>query len=74
MTVPRVMPIDYVLPDPNNERTESDQSAISRLADSIKQHGLLQRLLVRPVNGRVMVVAGPRRLMAVRDPRKSRHR
>ena len=67
MTVPRSMPIDYVIPDPHNERSESDQGAISRLADSIKQHGILQRLLVRPLeNGRFMVVAGHRRLTAAR--------
>ena len=48
----RTVPLDHLDPDPNNERTESDQEAISRLADSIKQHGILQRLLVCPVDSR----------------------
>ena len=42
----RLIPLQHLIPDPHNERTESDKEAISRLADSIKQHGILQRLLV----------------------------
>lgn len=57
--------LDQLVPDPENERTAApDKEAIVRLADSIKLHGILHRLLVRPVNGKFMVIAGHRRLMA----------
>jgi len=68
MTKTRTLPLDHLIPDPDNERSDTDQEAISRLAHSIKQHGLLQRLLVRPVeSGKYMVVAGHRRLMAAKQ-------
>jgi len=64
----RTLDLDQLIPDPDNERTEApDKEAIARLADSITLHGVLQRLLVRPVNGRFMIVAGHRRLMAAQQ-------
>lgn len=46
---------------------ELDDEAISRLADSIRDHGLLQPLLVRPLeNGGYQLVAGERRWRACR--------
>lgn len=63
----KTLAFDQLVPDPDNERTETpDKEAIARLADSIRQHGILQRLLVRPVNGKFMVVAGHRRLEAAK--------
>jgi len=62
----RALPLEHLDPDPHNGRTKSDKEAIARLVDSIRSHGILQNLLVRPVNGRFMVVAGHRRLMAAR--------
>ncbi len=63
----QTLDLDQLIPDPDNERTEApDKGAIARLADSIKLHGILQRLVVRPVNGRFMVIAGHRRLMAAK--------
>jgi ParB/RepB/Spo0J family partition protein len=64
MPTTKTVDLEHLVPDPHNKRSDTDQEAISRLAASIKQHGILQRLLVRPVNGRFMVVAGHRRLMA----------
>jgi len=68
MTRPtKTLDLDHLIPDPDNERSEvPDKEAITRLADSIKLHGVLQRLLVRPANGKFMVIAGHRRLMAAR--------
>ena len=55
-----------IFPNKNQPRTDFDDSAISELAESIKQHGVLQPLLVRPVEGGYQIVAGERRWRASR--------
>lgn len=55
--------------EPNREqpRKEFDEQALSELAQSISQHGLLQPLLVRPLPlGGYQIVAGERRYRACR--------
>ncbi len=55
--------------EPNREqpRKEFDEQALSELAESISQHGLLQPLLVRPLTlGGYQIVAGERRYRACR--------
>lgn len=55
--------------EPNKEqpRKDFDDAALAELADSIREHGVLQPLLVRPmVNGRYQIVAGERRWRASR--------
>ena len=55
--------------EPNKEqpRKDFDDTALAELADSIREHGMLQPLLVRPmVNGRYQIVAGERRWRASR--------
>ncbi len=55
--------------EPNREqpRKEFDSAALSELADSISQHGILQPLLLRPmVAGSYRIVAGERRWRAAR--------
>lgn len=55
--------------EPNREqpRKEFDEQALSELAESISQHGLLQPLLVRPLTlGGYQIVAGERRYRASR--------
>ena len=48
-------------------RKEFDPEALEELADSIKRYGLLQPLVVRPINGgRYQLVAGERRWRASR--------
>ena len=53
----------------NNDRTTFNLDALRELAGSIKEHGLLQPPTVRPIQGTTdyEVVAGERRLRAVRD-------
>ena len=55
-----------IKPNPSQPRTEFDMNAISKLADSIKQHGLLQPLSVRKSADSAIyeLVAGERRLRA----------
>lgn len=55
--------------EPNSEqpRREFSPEALSQLAESIKEHGVLQPLVVRPrPNGRYQIVAGERRWRAAR--------
>jgi ParB/RepB/Spo0J family partition protein len=51
----------------NNDRTRFDQAALLELADSIREHGLAQPITVRLVGNVYQVVAGERRLRAIRD-------
>lgn len=55
--------------EPNREQPRRDfnEESISTLADSIKEHGLLQPIVVRPLeNGVYQIVAGERRWRACR--------
>src|SRR5579863_5354007 len=50
-------------------RAHFDKTALSELADSVKAHGVVQAILVRPKNGgdTFEVVAGERRVLAARQ-------
>jgi len=62
---PRGVPIDLVQRNPNQPRKHFDESELSELSDSIKAHGVLQPILVRPIaDGRYEIVAGERRWRA----------
>lgn len=55
--------------EPNREqpRKSFDDGAISALSDSIREHGMIQPILVRPLeNGSYQIVAGERRWRAAR--------
>lgn len=55
--------------EPNHDQPRKifDEKALSELADSISQHGILQPLVVRPLaNGSYQLVAGERRWRAAR--------
>ena len=59
--------ISEIEPNRNQPRKEFDENALSDLAQSISQHGLLQPLLVRPLPmGGYQIVAGERRYRACR--------
>ncbi len=54
-----------ILPDENQNRTVFESEPLSDLAASIRAHGILQPLLVRPdKNGTYRIVAGERRFRA----------
>ena len=53
-------------PNRDQPRKSFDDDSIAALADSIKQHGMLQPLLVRPYGGSYQIVAGERRWRAAR--------
>lgn len=59
--------ISEIEPNKSQPRIDFDEDAIATLADSIRQHGLLQPLLVRPLeDGGYQIVAGERRWRACR--------
>ncbi len=60
--------LSEIEPNKNQPRRDFDEQAISELADSIREHGLLQPILVRPLeNGMYQIIAGERRWRACRE-------
>ena len=62
------IPVESIRPNRNQPRTVFATGAIRKLADTIREHGLLQPLVVRRVRGAsgYELVAGERRLRAVK--------
>ncbi len=54
-------------PNPNQPRKDFDPEKLSELSDSIRNHGLLQPLIVVPRGDRFLLVAGERRWRAARQ-------
>lgn len=62
---PRSVPIDLVQRNPGQPRKHFDEAELTELANSIRTHGVLQPILVRPIaGGRYEIVAGERRWRA----------
>ena len=61
------IPVGSIDPNPNQPRQHFDEEALTELSASIRDVGVLQPLLVRPVGeGRYQLVAGERRWRAAR--------
>ncbi len=60
----RDVPLDMVVPSPLQPRTTFVDSPLDDLVESIRQHGIIQPLIVRPVNGKLELIAGERRWRA----------
>jgi ParB family chromosome partitioning protein len=58
--------IGDVTPNPHQPRARFDEDSLGELATSIAQVGVLQPVLVRPVDGRYELIAGERRWRAAR--------
>ena len=59
--------LSEIEPNRNQPRTNFDEDALAELADSIKKHGLIQPIVVRPTSSGVdQIVAGERRWRACR--------
>jgi ParB family chromosome partitioning protein len=56
--------IQDIVPNPDQPRREFDQSALEELADSIRQHGVVQPVIVVRHNEGYRIVAGERRWRA----------
>jgi ParB family transcriptional regulator, chromosome partitioning protein len=61
------IPVDSVVPNPHQPRVHFDEESLSDLASSIREIGVLQPILVRPVgDGSYQLIAGERRWRAAR--------
>ena len=59
--------INDIEPNRDQPRKDFDETALSELADSIAQHGLIQPIVVKPTTqGRYSIIAGERRWRACR--------
>jgi ParB family chromosome partitioning protein len=63
----RQVPVELVAPNPRQPRRSFDEDALVALAESLKDRGVLQPVLVRPVaGGTYELIAGERRWRAAR--------
>lgn len=63
----RVIPVDRVESNPEQPRLAFNEETLEELAASIREHGVLQPILVRPLDeGRYQLIAGERRWRASR--------
>jgi ParB family chromosome partitioning protein len=61
----RIVPLDKIDPNPQNPRLAINAEALEEMAASIREHGVLQPVLVRPLeDGRFQLIAGERRWRA----------
>lgn len=63
----RKVPIEFIKANPRNPRRNFTDAELGELSDSIKQHGVIQPIVVRPVKGandRFEIIAGERRWRA----------
>ncbi|MBN8882970.1 MAG: ParB/RepB/Spo0J family partition protein [Salana multivorans] len=58
------VPLDTVVPNPNQPRTVFDEDDLAELAASIREVGVLQPIVVRPVGETYEIVMGERRWRA----------
>jgi len=56
-----------IVPSPLQPRREFEREALEELVESIRQRGIIQPLIVRPVNGRFELIAGERRWRASKE-------
>lgn len=65
---PRTLPVAFLRPNPRNPRKTFDAGELDALADSIREKGLVQPIVVRPVEGAgpdaYEIIAGERRWRA----------
>jgi len=60
----RSLPLASIQADPEQPRRYFDTAALQELADSIKEHGVIQPIIVTPKGGGYEIVAGERRYRA----------
>ena len=61
----RELPVELIAPNPHQPRRQFDEEALRSLAESVRERGVLQPVLVRPVaGGTYELIAGERRWRA----------
>ncbi|WP_025270128.1 ParB/RepB/Spo0J family partition protein [Hippea sp. KM1] len=61
-----ILELDLIQKSPFQPREEFDQEKLKELADSIKEKGVIQPIIVREIEGRYQIVAGERRFLAAK--------
>ena len=67
----RKVPIEFLKPNPRNPRRTFSEEELSELTDSIRQHGIIQPIVVRPVRGaqdRFEIIAGAGHIPCIEQP------
>lgn len=59
--------LDQIVPSPLQPRKEFQADQLGELMESIREHGIIQPLIVRRVNGMLELIAGERRFRASRE-------
>jgi ParB family chromosome partitioning protein len=67
----RIIPLTALRESSTNPRKHFDEKKLGELAASIRDRGVLEPILVRPVDGAFEVVAGARRFRASKDAGKA---
>lgn len=62
----QIVPIDNVVESSTNPRRRFSQQGMQDLTDSVRKHGVLVPLLVRPIDGHFEIIAGARRFRAAK--------
>ena len=61
----QMIPVSSIIPNPRQPRTQFKEEELEELSASIKEHGVIQPLIVREQpNGEYVLIAGERRLRA----------
>src|SRR4030081_622892 len=63
----REIALARIVPSPLQPRKEFPEEALTELVDSIRQHGIIQPLIVREIGGRYEIIAGERRWRAAQE-------
>ena len=58
------IPLEQIIPNRFQPRLTFDENALNELAESIKQHGIIQPLVLRKVGDKFEIIAGERRFKA----------
>ncbi len=58
------LPIERIKPNPSQPRKHFSEESLNELADSIREYGLIQPIVVRRMNDHYELIAGERRLRA----------
>jgi ParB family chromosome partitioning protein len=65
----REIEVARIRPNPNQPRIQFDEEALGELADSIRERGVLQPILLRPNGEDYLIIAGERRWRAAQRAR-----
>ena len=60
------IPLGSIIPNPHQPRLHFDEAKLQELADSIKEHGILQPLVVSKSGDQYEIIAGERRFQAAK--------